>query len=444
MTDDDPQPVTSGGEAHKVAKLFEPTARERELDARLDEWEATNEPGDVLGPFDRRVWPRRLTESDLGYIYNHFLKQGRIQVIQPLGGADLTELQWDYHTFIGDNLRGANLQRAHLEGAALENADLRDAILYNAHLEHAYLLETNCERAKLSWAELQDANLTMANLKHADMIEANLQGAYLWKAHLEGAILIKAHLAGANFTETFLDATTDLRDAVISDDEHGTICLADAHLRDVNLAAIAWPAHMRLGDEENAEKLRKRPLDDPDDVGEPLPANATSEQRRKAERERHDAVLGAYRAAARAYQQVAAAMHSQGMSVEADHLAYRGHLMQRRVFRYQRKWLRVAVSWLLDLIAGYGYKPERSLIAYISVLFVFAAAYFAIGQTMGPAFSPLGAFVFSITSFHGRGFFPGGSSLDDQFTVVAAFEALAGLIFEVSVIVTFTRRFVGK
>ena len=183
---------------------------------------------------------------------------------------------------------------------------------------------------------------------------------------------------------------------------------------------------------------------DPDNIGEPLPADATPEQRRKAERERHNAVLGAYRAAARAYRQVAAAMRNQGMSVEADHLAYRGHLMQRKVFRYQRKWLRAAASWFLNLIAGYGYKPERSLVAYVGVIIAFAAAYFAIGQTAGPTLSPLGAFVFSMTSFHGRGFFPGGVALGDPLTVVAAFEALVGLIFEVSIIVAFIRRFVGK
>jgi hypothetical protein len=291
---------------------------------------------------------------------------------------------------------------------------------------------------------MQGTNLIMANLKQAYLHETNLQGAYLWKAHLEGASLIEANLAGANFTETFLDATTDLRDAIVSDKEHGTICLADAHLQGVNLAAIAWPAHMRLGDEENAVELRKRPLDDPDDIGEPLPADATPEQRRRAERERHNAVQGAYQAAARAYRQMAAAMCNQGMNVESDHLAYRGHLMQRRVFRYQRKWLRAAFSWVLNVISGYGYKPERSLIAYIGVIAIFAAAYFTIGQAAGPVLSPLGAFVFSMTSFHGRGFFPEGITLDDPLTVVAAFEALFGLVFTVSIIVAFAQRFFGK
>jgi hypothetical protein len=63
---------------------------------------------------------------------------------------------------------------------------------------------------------------------------------------------------------------------------------------------------------------------------------------------------------------------------------------------------------------------------------------------VGPAFSPLGALVFSVTSFHGRGFFPGGIALDDPITVTAAAEAIIGLLIEISFIATFTQRFFGS
>jgi len=63
---------------------------------------------------------------------------------------------------------------------------------------------------------------------------------------------------------------------------------------------------------------------------------------------------------------------------------------------------------------------------------------------VGPPFSPLGALVFSVTSFHGRGFFPGGIKLDDPITVLAALEAVVGLTIEISFIATFTQRFFGK
>ena len=35
----------------------------------------------------------------------------------------------------------------------------------------------------------------------------------------------------------------------------------------------------------------------------------------------------------------------------------------------------------------------------------FATTYLILGHVVGPPLSPLGAFVFSVTSFHGRGFF---------------------------------------
>jgi hypothetical protein len=52
----------------------------------------------------------------------------------------------------------------------------------------------------------------------------------------------------------------------------------------------------------------------------------------------------------------------------------------------------------------------------------FALAYFAFGHI-----SPLEAFVFSLTSFHGRGFFHGNNiPLSDPRVVLAAFEAVVG------------------
>ncbi len=101
-------------------------------------------------------------------------------------------------------------------------------------------------------------------------------------------------------------------------------------------------------------------------------------------------------------------------------------------------------SLFLDLLAGYGYKAWRSVVAYILVITSFAITYFMIGQKVGPVLTPLGSFVFSMTSFHGRGFFPGGIGLDDPLTVLAAFEAFVGLIIEVTFIATLTQRLFGK
>jgi hypothetical protein len=60
---------------------------------------------------------------------------------------------------------------------------------------------------------------------------------------------------------------------------------------------------------------------------------------------------------------------------------------------------------------------------------------------------PPDAFVYSLTSFHGRGFFPGlqsQHSLHDPLVMLAAIEAVVGLFIEISFIATFTKRFFGS
>ena len=84
------------------------------------------------------------------------------------------------------------------------------------------------------------------------------------------------------------------------------------------------------------------------------------------------------------------------------------------------------------------------MLAYVLVIATFALVYALLGHAIHPAISPLGALIFSVTSFHGRGFFPGGIPLGDPITVFAATEAVIGLIIEISFIATFTQRFFGK
>jgi uncharacterized protein YjbI with pentapeptide repeats len=107
---------------------------------------------------------------------------------------------------------------------------------------------------------------------------------------------------------------------------------------------------------------------------------------------------------------------------------------------------RYLFSLFLDTIAGYGYKPVRSLIAYLLIIVVFASLYYALGHGDPHPLSYWGALVYSVTSFHGRGFFPGPGvdNLDDPLIRWAAFEAIIGLIIEISFIATFTKRFLGN
>jgi len=100
--------------------------------------------------------------------------------------------------------------------------------------------------------------------------------------------------------------------------------------------------------------------------------------------------------------------------------------------------------WLsLDLLAGYGYHPAKTLFWYLFVVFTFAITYHFIGQL------PLlpDSLVFSFMSFHGRGFFPsisGETNLHNPLVELAAAEAVTGLFIELSFIATFTQRFFGR
>jgi hypothetical protein len=105
-----------------------------------------------------------------------------------------------------------------------------------------------------------------------------------------------------------------------------------------------------------------------------------------------------------------------------------------------------AFSLLLDLLAGYGYKPVRTLFCYLIAVIGFAFAY----NKFGNITSISDALVFSLTSFHGRGFFPNCGDpahplkLHDTLVRLAAAEAVIGLFIEVSFIATFTKRFFGN
>ncbi len=114
------------------------------------------------------------------------------------------------------------------------------------------------------------------------------------------------------------------------------------------------------------------------------------------------------------------------------------------MFREQGKRGRWLFSGFLDLLAGYGYQPVRSVIVYLLMIAGFAVGYWLLGPAAGHTFAPDGALVFSLTSFHGRGFFPGGLEIENWITRLAALEAVIGLIIEISFIATFTQRFFGR
>lgn len=147
-----------------------------------------------------------------------------------------------------------------------------------------------------------------------------------------------------------------------------------------------------------------------------------------------------YEGAVRAYRQVAVVLRNQGLDEDAARFAYRAHLMQRKVFWYQRQIRQYIGSLFLYLLAGYGYKWWRSFMTYLLVIDIFAVAYHQLGANL--AWNE--AVVISMTAFHGRGFFPDQFHPGDPQALVAAIEAFIGLLIEVTFIATLAQRLFGK
>jgi uncharacterized protein YjbI with pentapeptide repeats len=310
------------------------------------------------------------------------------------------------------------MARAHMENVFLNGAQLQGANLHNVLLAKSQLVGCQLECADLSFADLQEANLMQGQFKQAHLKGARLQEASLYKAQLEETKLYEAKLNGANLGDVKLSTQSQM----------GPL-LADAQWTEVNLARVDWSQGKILGDEQLA---RQRKI------------NGTSKT--KVQR------LSEYESAVRANRQFTVALQTQGLNEYASHFAYRAQVLQRRVFWFQMlqseaklrqrgralgAWL---FSWFLFLLAGYGYKPGRSFLAYLLMIGTFMAFYLL----LNPHLAWYEAIVVSMTAFHGRGFSPSTFSPGDPLSIASAVEAFVGLIIEVTFIATLTRRFFGQ
>ncbi len=385
------------------------------------------------------------------------------------GPVDWNDLQ--QRSRIGLDLRGADLQRVDLrnlplarmrsglgreewnlttlEQRSMAGVHLQGADLSQAHLEGAVLQGAHLDGATLRGTYLEEANLFRAYLKDAYLRGARLENARLRFTRMEGAYLPEAHVQGADLRNAFFDNGTNLERITLRDEKYGCALLADVQWSSVNLSVVNWQHIRILGDET---KARRRERSTP-------PKTAQDKSR----------LLEDYHEAVRAYRQLANALRAQGMNEESVHFAYRAQKLQRKVLWRQVVWGKAVAdsiqakqepglwerirelrwrmlkfgayifSWFLDVLAGHGYKPVRSLAIYLLMITSFTVCYLALGRL------PLReALIFSVTAFHGRGFFPGPFMLSDPVTALAALEAVVGLFIEISFIATFTQRFFGR
>lgn len=226
----------------------------------------------------------------------------------------------------------------------------------------------------------------------------------------------------------------------MGDGRGNSVSVADVRWNGANLAVVDWSSlikpRARLGDERAAREWKPEPFTLSE--GKLLREELAAQQREHGEWQKQQR-LEAHRAAVRANRQLATALRAQ--------------VVQRSVFAQQGKRGRATLSLFLDLLAGHGYKPARSLYTYLGVLFGFAFLFFLAGNgwlTFGLPASQYQnlpwyeALILSVSSFHGRGFFQPLQTLGDPVAIIASVEAVFGLFIEVAFIATFTQRFFGK
>jgi Pentapeptide repeats (8 copies) len=315
------------------------------------------------------------------------------------------------------NLSGADLRRANLSEIRLEAATLRGTLFGYANLDGALLC----------MADLSMASLRGANLGGADLRDTTLSGADLREAHMD---------ANTKLTDALLDSRTRLVDVVWNG---------------APVTRLNWQELDMLGDETEARDPQgKRPdrFFDHQYVRAIKAVVRRSNRRPNLKRSSHNAArttrLLAHEDGVLANRQVVSELRGQGINEQADRFAYRAQCLQRIVLWQQGHYLRSFGSWLLWLIAGYGYRPWRSFISYIAIVLAFMGAYLLNAQFASPHLTWDEALVLSVSAFHGRGFFTSGISLGDTLARLAAGEAIIGLLIEITFIATFTQRFFAR
>lgn len=221
-------------------------------------------------------------------------------------GLDLHE--WMQTTRIEDELAGC-----HFERAVLTDTDLQGACLTAAHFEDAVLKRTRLQRSILAGAHLDGARLD----------EAHLELSSLNRAHLTGTYLTNAYLAGCDLRSAFFTSETTLRQALLSDADHGSVAVADVRWRDVNLAVVRW--------RKPRTTWQRFPI-----LGD--------EHVRRLTYPGENSLAHQYGAAVRANRQIAVVLRAQGLNEEADHFSYRAHIVQRRVYLRRFQLPRLVLS----------------------------------------------------------------------------------------------------
>lgn len=469
--------MSSQGDRARNGSIWRRTgAISRSREGELREHLATCDPSKEISGFEGQ----RLDRADVEWLLTNF--DGGRGPVGPsenrvglnlsranLSGSDLSDVPLCASRLFESNLKGTNLRRCELH-----RADLRRALLLEADLREAIMVGTKLRGAHLQYANLQSARLPLANLQFALLNDAQMEGADLKDAVLGGADLRRARFDYRTSLEGILLFSVTTEGPALPTK------LADIHWNDVDITAIAdWDKCRRLGDDPFRAKSKKTRRDthsatvlasSRNRLGESDEDQAShleyawgdimyiavedlhgpKQRVLEATKEESPDLLEAVRA----NRQVAALLRDQWRPENAVRFEYRALQLGRRLSRVPPGWIRSnraasavhrwvgwSVSFVLDLLCGYGYKPQRTVVSYLVTVGLFAGIYdqYARMHSGFPA-EGLHAVWFSMIAFHGRGVISVAIGPNSPLLAVLAMEAFVGLLIEAVLVATLTRR----
>lgn len=113
-------------------------------------------------------------------------------------GADLQSAQMQGANLASVQMQEAALQSAQMQGANLESAQMQGADLSSAQMQGANLSSAQMQGGKLWFAQMQGADLSSAQMQGADILSGQMQGANLFSAEMQGASLLNVQMQGAS------------------------------------------------------------------------------------------------------------------------------------------------------------------------------------------------------------------------------------------------------
>ena len=357
------------------------------------------------------------------------------------------------------NFAGATFFAVSFENAILEWADFTEAKLQNVSFQKGRLQRSRFQRAQMRGVNLCEARLMHAQFQETDLRDARFSGdgaaANATNAIFDQAIMTNCQANGVIFTKaSFVEADltrAQLSDAALQRADLSGCDLTDAQLQGANLQGAVMSDQTELPKKFIGQNTRlvdihwnNVPLSGIE--AEDWPQIVFDESVIQPHLERYPRVL-ALRNAERAYRGLAQTLRAQGMVDLASRYRRREKLIAGRALGANRQYAQQFGGWLLHIITGYGESIFTILRSYIITIIAFTFVYYVIlngGIASFQGTTVIDALVFSVTSFHGRGFFSAFSvnvTPHDPIAIIAMVEAVLGLFIEVTLIAAFSRRF---